>query len=110
MRSDALDHIDGERYYLTCSCIAPYCMIAFDFFPKEITNDESDITSGTCNIYFIKEWTPSFWKRLGIAFDYIFNHKSFIINDVCVPVHKYKEFREIADAMERCCNKHIGSK
>lgn len=111
MKSDILTRIDGERYYLACDCLTPGHIIAFDLFPKGILEDnDSNFGNGTCDIYFVDKWVPSFWQRCKTAFNYVFRKKNIVYHNIAIPLDAYKEFKEVADAMERCYNKTQASK
>ena len=103
MKSNALDHIDGERYYLTCACTSPNHLIAFDFFPdiKKEEDTYETLNASICSIYIVSNWHQPLFQRIKMALKFIFFKKEYVVNDFSFGTDQFPAFKEIVDVLER---------
>lgn len=65
-----------ERSYIECDCGSQDHLLIFELF--EWDNGKKEISA-----FITSDYRPSFWKRIGLAFSYIFK-KDYSLSGDCV--------------------------
>lgn len=90
MKSDVFD----KKLYIECACESPDHLLIFQLY--EWSNGEKNIWAFIANDY-----RPSFWKRIGLAFSYIFKKDYSLTSDsVLITQKNIKQLEEFIEEVK----------
>lgn len=96
MKSDICSEVGIDRYYIECTCYGPGHLLVFD-----IDKDQQ-----WCAVSVVSDWKLGFWKRLHLAFRYVFTRNPFVYSDtVGISLTSYTELEEIVQKIKAACIK-----
>jgi len=77
MKSSVIEN----RFFIECACGDPQHLLVFDWY-RDDEDDEENFSD--LSVYFVSNWNNSFWKRVKMAFKFIFIKEHFLWSDAVI--------------------------